>query len=161
HTPLPFAVVVPSSVAPSYSLIVVLASAVPLSVSVLSLVMPSPTVPLSVENDEMTGVDTKAVPTVTLSAVEARLGLPAASVAVAVELCGLLVHVPLALLHAPLPFAVVVPSSVALSYTLIVALASAVPVSVSTEALVRPSPMVPVSGENDEITGVVGANVST
>ena len=63
-----------------------LASAVPVSVSVLSLVMPSPTVPLSVEKEAMVGATGATVSMVTLSAVEAALVLPAASVAVAVRL---------------------------------------------------------------------------
>ena len=63
-----------------------LASAVPVSVRVLSLVMPSPTVPLSVENEAMVGATGAVVSTVTLSAAEAALVLPAASVAVAVRL---------------------------------------------------------------------------
>ena len=57
QAPLPFATALPSSVAPSKTLTVALASAVPVSVSVLSLVMPSPTVPLSVENEAMVGAD--------------------------------------------------------------------------------------------------------
>ncbi len=65
---------------------VLLASAVPVSVSVLSLVMPSPTVPLSVENEAMVGATGAAVSIVTRSAVEAAPVLPAASVAVAVRL---------------------------------------------------------------------------
>ena len=63
-----------------------LASAVPVSVSVLSLVMPSPTVPLSVENEAMVGATGAVVSIVTLSAAEAAPVLPAASVAVAVRL---------------------------------------------------------------------------
>ncbi len=63
-----------------------LASAVPVRVSVLSLVMPSPTVPLSLENEAMVGATGAAVSTVTLIAVEATPVLPAASVAVAVRL---------------------------------------------------------------------------
>ncbi len=63
-----------------------LASAVPVRVSVLSLVMPSPTVPLSVENEAMVGATGAAVSMVTRSAVEAAPVLPAASVAVAVRL---------------------------------------------------------------------------
>ena len=64
-----------------------LASAVPVRVSVLSLVMPSPTVPLSVENEAMLGAAGAVVSIVTLSAAEAAPVLPAASVAVAVRLC--------------------------------------------------------------------------
>ena len=63
-----------------------LASAVPVSVSVLSLVMPSPTMPLSVENEVMVGATGAVVSMVTLSALEATPVLPAASVAVAVRL---------------------------------------------------------------------------
>ena len=63
-----------------------LAAAVPVSVSVLALVMPSPTVPLSFENEAIVGTTGAAVSTVTLSALEAALVLPAASVAVAVRL---------------------------------------------------------------------------
>ena len=63
-----------------------LASAVPVSVSVLSLVMPSPTTPLSVENEVMVGATGAVVSMVTLSALEATPVLPAASVAVAVRL---------------------------------------------------------------------------
>ena len=77
----------PSSVAPSYTFTVLLASAVPVRVSVLSLVMPSPTVPLSVENAAIAGALGAAASTVTPKAAEAALVLPAASVAVAVRLC--------------------------------------------------------------------------
>ena len=76
----------PSSVAPSYTFTVLLASAVPVSVSVLSLVMPSPAVPLSVENAAIAGALGGAASTVTLKAADAALVLPAASVAVAVRL---------------------------------------------------------------------------
>ena len=63
-----------------------LASAVPVSVRVLSLVMWSPTTPLSVENEAMVGATGAVVSMVTLSAAEAAPVLPAASVAVAVRL---------------------------------------------------------------------------
>src|SRR5262245_42687197 len=49
HAPLAFAVAVPIWVDPSNSLTVLPASAVPVRVSVLSLVMPSPTTPVSFE----------------------------------------------------------------------------------------------------------------
>src|SRR5215510_3972238 len=55
HAPLLFAVVVPIWVPPSNILIALLATAVPVSVGVLSLVMPSPTTPLSVENELIVG----------------------------------------------------------------------------------------------------------
>ena len=63
----------------------------PVSISVLSLVMRSPTVPLSVVNEAMLGATGAAVSMVTLSALEAAPVLPAASVAVAVRLCAPLV----------------------------------------------------------------------
>ena len=55
-------------------------------VSALSLVMPSPTTPLSVENEVMVGMVGAVVSMVTFSALEATPVLPAASVAVAVRL---------------------------------------------------------------------------
>ena len=54
-----------------------LASAVPVSVSVLSLVMSSPTMPLSGENEAMLGATARLVSIVTLSAAEAALVMPA------------------------------------------------------------------------------------
>src|SRR6185437_15566218 len=86
HVPLAAAVAVPRTVAPSNNLIVLLASAVPVNVRVLSLVMWSPTTPLSVENEAMAGATGAVVSIVTLSATEATLVLPAASVSVAVKL---------------------------------------------------------------------------
>ena len=64
--------------------------------------------------------------------------------------------VPVVKLQAPVPLAVALPSSAAPSNTLTVLLASAVPVSVRTFALVMPSPTVPVSGENEVMLGAVG-----
>ena len=49
--------------------------------------MPSPTVPVSGENEAMLGATGAVVSIVTLSAAEATPVLPAASVAVAVRLC--------------------------------------------------------------------------
>src|SRR4051794_34351239 len=83
---LPLAVAVPKSVAPSKPLTVAQVAAVPVNVSVLSLVMPSPTVPLSVEYELIVGAPGATVSTVTLRAPEAALTLPAASLAVAVKL---------------------------------------------------------------------------
>ena len=76
----------PTCVVPSYTFTVLFAAAVPVSVSVLSLVIPSPTVPLSFEKVAIVGTLVPAVFTVTASADEAALVLPAASVAVAVKL---------------------------------------------------------------------------
>ena len=50
------------------------------------MVMPSPTVPLSVEYEAIAGVTGALVSMVTLSAADAALVLPATSVAVAVRL---------------------------------------------------------------------------
>src|ERR1700682_3009706 len=55
HWPLPFAVAVPIWVVPSNTLTVLLATAVPVSVGVLSLVIWSPTIPLSIENEVICG----------------------------------------------------------------------------------------------------------
>jgi hypothetical protein len=66
-------------------LTVLLASALPLSASVLSLVMPSPAVPVSFEYELMAGA-AAVVSTMRLSAAEFALVLPATSVAVALKL---------------------------------------------------------------------------
>ena len=110
----------------------------------------------------MTGVLGAFVSIVTLSAVEAPLALPAASVAVARESYG---HhspaQPSCKLHAPLPLATALPSSVAPSNTLTVELASAAPVRVSVLSLVMSSPFVPLSVENEAMVGAAGATVSS
>ena len=85
----------------------------PVSVRVLALVMPSPTTPLSGENEVMVGATGATVSTVTLSAVEAAPVLPAASVAVAVRLWMAFDKAPVVKLQAPVPLAVALPSSVA------------------------------------------------
>ncbi len=83
--------VVPSSVVPSKTLMVLLASAVPVSVGAASLVLP-PDVMVPVTGATasvtalMTGVAGAAVSTVRVNAEVAELTLPAASVAVAVRL---------------------------------------------------------------------------
>ena len=83
-----------------------LAWAVPVKASVLSLVMPSPAAPLSVENEAIAGAAGAAVSTVTLSALDAAPVLPAASVAVAVKLCAPSASAAVVKLQAPLPLAV-------------------------------------------------------
>src|SRR5262249_61140916 len=55
QAPLASAVAAPTCVEPSNTFTVLLAAAVPLSVSVLSLVMWSPTTPLSLENEAIVG----------------------------------------------------------------------------------------------------------
>ena len=62
QVPMPFAVALPSCVAPSNILTVLLASAVPVSVSTAASVMPSPTVPVSGENAVMVGAGGAVVP---------------------------------------------------------------------------------------------------
>src|ERR1035437_5079303 len=109
QAPLPFTVAVPSLVVPSNTATVLLASAAPVSVSVLTLVMWSPTTPLSGENDVMAGALGGTVSTVTAKADEATPVLPAASVAVAVRLWAPLLSAAVVKLHAPLPFATAVP----------------------------------------------------
>src|SRR4029079_14930016 len=132
----------------------------PVSVRVLSLVTPSPTVPLSVEYEPIAGVAGALASMVTLSALEAALVLPATSVAVAVRLWPPLVSAAVVKLQAPAPLAVADPSRVAPSQTLTVALASALPVRVRVLSLVMPSPTVPLSVEYEPIAGVAGALAS-
>src|SRR5712664_2990727 len=55
HAPLLLAVAVPTCAVPSNTFTVLFAAAVPVRVRVLSLVIPSPATPLSLENDAMTG----------------------------------------------------------------------------------------------------------
>ena len=81
QAPLLLAVAVPIWVVPSNTSTVLPATAVPVKVMWLTLVMPSPTVPLSGENDARAGAVGLAVSIVTFSAVEAALTLPAASIA--------------------------------------------------------------------------------
>src|SRR5262245_53370233 len=92
---------------------VLLAAAVPLKVRVLSLVMPSPTVPLSDENELMVGAPGAPVSTVTLRGLEAAPWLPPASRAAAPKRRSSAPRVLVVKLQAPLPLAVAVPSRVA------------------------------------------------
>ena len=101
----------PSRVVPSKTLTVALASAVPVSVSVASLVMWSPTVPLSVENEAMLGAAGATVSTVTFMTADGALVLPD-TVSVAVKLWTPSGKGTVVKLQAPLAFAVAVPSSV-------------------------------------------------
>src|SRR5450631_1557104 len=110
QAPLPSALAVPSRVAPSYTFTVLLASAVPVRVRTFTLVMPSPTVPLSGENEVMVGI---GVFTVIAATDDAAPVVPAASVAVAVKLWAPLLSAAVVKLQAPVPLAVALPSSVA------------------------------------------------
>ncbi|PNQ35691.1 hypothetical protein CVT22_22680, partial [Ralstonia solanacearum] len=107
-----------------------------------------------------------AVSTVRANTELAVLTLPAASVAVAVRLWLPSVRAVGVKVQLPEASAVVVPSSVVPSKTLMVLLASAVPVSVGVASLVLPpAVMVPVTGATSSVTvlmtGVAGAAVST
>ena len=62
QAPLPFAVTVPSCVVPSYTLTVLFAAALPVNVSVLSFVIPSPATPLSTEIGPIVGAAKGGVP---------------------------------------------------------------------------------------------------
>ena len=161
QAPLPLAVAVPIWVAPSNTSTVLPAAAVPARVMWLALVMPSPAVPLSGENEATVGAPGATVSTVTFSAAEAALMLPAASIALAVKAWLPSASVAVAKLQAPLPLAVAVPIWVAPSNTSTVLPAAAVPVRVRWLALVMPSPDVPLSGENEATVGAPGATVST
>ena len=88
HAPLESAVAVPTCVEPSNTFTVLLAAAVPVSVGVRSLVIWSPTTPLSVENEAIVGAEGAEVGAAILTATDADAApvLPAASVAVAVKL---------------------------------------------------------------------------
>src|SRR5258708_11142342 len=96
------------------------------------------------------------VSTVTLKAVEATPVLPAASVAVAVRLWTPSASAAVVKLQAPVEFAAALPKRVAPSNTLIVLLASAVPLSIKVLSLVTPSPTVPLSFENEAMLGATG-----
>src|SRR3954468_2866702 len=107
-----------------------------------------------------TGVFGATVSTVTLSAPDAELTLPATSIALAVKAWLPSASVAVANDHAPLPLAVAVPIWVAPSNTCTVLPAAAVPVKVSVLSLVMPSPTTPLSVENDVTVGAPGATVS-
>jgi len=89
------------------------------------------------------------------------LVLPAASVAVALSGLAPWARTTFAMLHAPVPFAVTVPTTVPLSERATVLLFTAVPVTVTLAISVKPSlELVPVSGLIPLITGAAGAVVS-
>ncbi|TYZ39287.1 hypothetical protein C2U33_25250, partial [Ralstonia solanacearum] len=153
-------------------LMVLLASAVPVSTGMASLVLP-PAVMAPVTGATssvmvlITGVAGAAVSPVRANAGLAVLTLPVASVAVAVRLWLPSVRAVVGVKdQLPEASAVVVPSSVVPSKMLMVLLASAVPVSVGVASLVLPpAVMAPVTGETVSVTvvmtGAAGAAVST
>src|SRR5262249_47812436 len=102
--------------------------------------------------------DAVGASTVTAKTADARL-VPFASVSVAVKLCGPTVSPLAGKLQAPLAFTEAWPTDVVPSNTLTVLLASPVPVNVIDVAVVWPSPMGAVSGENKAMTGAAGGVV--
>ena len=107
QSPEPSAVVLPSAITPSYTVTVLLASAVPLIVGVVSEVcVPSAGVTI-------TGAAGAIESIVTSTWFDAPLTLPAASVAVAVKLCAPSASGAAGVkVQSPDPSAVVVPSAV-------------------------------------------------
>ena len=147
-------------------------SAVPLSVGVVSLVLsPELSAPrrsgTSSSTCVMTGAAGATLSTVRVQVLETGPGLPAASVATAVRAWG---PSPIGeegvKLHTPRPLATVVPISTPSTRRLIVAFASAVPLSVGVASLVVPftsiAPVCPgISFTTCKITGAPGAVPST
>src|SRR4029079_653085 len=101
HAPLALAVTLPRSLPLSKILTVLFATALPLSVSVLSLVIWSPATPLSVVKVAMLGVATDGAEIVAVETDEAPPTLPAASDAVAVIAFEPVESAPVGELHAP------------------------------------------------------------
>src|ERR1700749_956255 len=149
QAPLAFAVAVPTCVVPSNTVTVLLASAVP--------VIWTSVVPLTIEAAVSTGAFGATVSIVTANADDAAL-VPPEVVSVAVKLWLPFASVAVANVHAPLLFAVAVPSLVVPSYTVTVLLAAAVPVSVRVVSLVMWSPTTPLSVETEAVVGAAGAD---
>ena len=125
--------------------------------------------PLSVENEAITGADgvgevgwvgDEIASTVTARGADATLVLPAASASVAVKLCPPTVKLLAVKFQAPFPFTEAVPRDFVPSNTCTVLFASPVPAKVSVVAVVWPSLVGDVSGENEDIFGCAGATVS-
>ena len=115
------------------------ASAVPLSVGVLSLVEPPLGTATLVTSLVTIRFDATGTPVSIISVTGvAVLTLPAASVAVTLRLCVPSASVELVMLHAPVLLAVVEPSTVAPSRTMTTLPASAVPLSAGVLSLVLP-----------------------
>src|SRR3954449_5506907 len=164
--PLPSAVPLPTWLAPSNSVTVLFASAVPVKVGVATLVRLSvPDEPESeaVARSGVEGAAGAAVSMVTDRPPEAVPVLPAASVALAVIVWLPEASVDVAMLQLPLPSAVPLPTWVAPSNSVTVLPASAVPVKVGVATLVRLS--VPEEPESEAVArsgaeGAPGAAVS-
>src|SRR5207302_1026434 len=127
QAPAPLAVAVPRMAAPSATVTMASASALPATVNAVALVMPSDAeAPLSGLMALMVGAAGGLVSMMTEKALEASLRLPAMSVALAVR-SWLPAARLLARLQAPDPSAVAVPIVLAPSLTVTMALASALP----------------------------------
>ena len=139
HRPAASAWPLPTKVVPSNSVTVALASAVPVKVGVLTLVVLSVfDVPLSdvTARSGTLGVTGAAVSIVTVSTPEAALTLPARSVALATIAWTPFANGLAAMDHTPAASAWLLPTTVAPSNSVTVALASAVPVNVGVVTLV-------------------------
>src|ERR1700735_3088137 len=159
HAPAAFAVAVPIVVAPSSSVIFEPASAVPLMVGVVTLVMWSALeAPLSeaVARTGTFGAAGAVVSTVTASAADATL-VPLVSIAFAVIECFPLARVFDVIDQAPAALALSVPTSVAPSKRSTVALASALPENVGAVTLVTLSVLERPLSEAAVRSGALGA----
>src|SRR5258706_158261 len=160
---------VPMTVVPfvSYSMTVLPGSAVPSIFTCAKLVIPSPSVPLSVvlSRESPVGAAGAAVSTVTEYAVDATPVFPAASVAFAVMLWVPFASADVVIMNAPVvALAMPEPSTVVplVSYSVTVLPASAVPSIFTCVKLVIPSPSVPLSVALSSVrpVGIAGAVVS-
>ena len=144
------AVVVPADAPSKNTVTVLFASAVPVTVGVVSLVL------LPFAGVSTTGAGGGVVSTVKVLILESTLVLPSASAAVALTVCdpsindGIAVNVQL-----PAPSAVVMPADAPSKNTVTVLPASAVPVTVGVLSLV----LLPFAGVST--TGAAGAVLST
>src|SRR5450756_456775 len=123
--------------------------------------MPSPTTPLSGENDTTVGAAGATVSIVTLSALEAALTLPKPSITLAVKAWLPSTSVAVVKLHAPLLPARVVPILVAPSNISTVVPAAPVPLNAICFMFVIPSPLTLLSGENDVTNGTLRPDIVT
>ena len=146
HTPLPFAVPVPATAVPSYSVTTLLASAVPVTVGVTILVMRSLALdPLSDPAARASPVGaTIVLSMVTVNVVDEVAVLLAVVTATAVRECVPSLSV-LEIAHVPFDDAVPLASTVPPSYRVTTLPASAAPVKVGVVTLVMSSPTVPPS----------------
>ncbi len=158
--------VVPSLTPSTKTSTTALAAAIPVRLSVVSLVMLSVSdnpVSLAAARSGVPGASGAVVSMVTVRAEEAAEVLPAASVAVAVMLLTPSVSVAVVMLQLPAPSAVAVPALTPLTNSSIEALAAASPVTVSVVSLVRSSLLeepVSLPAVRSSVVGAAGAVVS-